>query len=898
MTTVEADRDGFDALRSDGGPVHIRTISAGDLDAVRALHAAASDRSNYLRFFSVSRTPAQEYLPRLIAPAGDDHHALVADVVGEVVGVASFEILGDGLAEFALLVADAWHHDGIGTLLIEHLAEHARSVGVRAFVAETLTENTAMTHVLRDLGYPMDQEFDHGTTTTTFDLRLDAAAISALGERERGADSASLRGLLAPRSVAVIGAGERAGSVGRRVLENILLGGFTGTVEAVNPRHDSILGVPCVASPADLAAPPDLAVVAVPADQVAGVVRACGERGARAVVLLGSGFGETGAAGAAVQAEILTIARRFGMRVVGPNCIGLVNTDDTVRLNATFADIPTVAGPLGLMSQSGAFGVAFLAAAARSGLGVSAFVSVGNKSDVSGNDLLLAWEDDPRTRVIALYLESIGDARRFARIARRVSRTTPVLAIKSGRTSAGRRAGQSHTAAAATAEVAVDALFAEAGVLRIATTGELLDAARVLGDQCLPAGPRVVVVGNSGGPGILAADAAAVAGLDVVALDAPTQALLRQAVPTAASTQNPIDLGASAGPDGVAAALRALLDADDVDAVLTVFTELTAADAAANLAAVVTAAAASGKPVVASQVGAVERSVPLPGTARRLPVLTFPEAAAAALGVAHRYARLRAEAATDPRPPDDIDASRARTVVAHALRSGTEWLTPDDTAAVLSAYGIALCPQRIVDGADQAAAAASDLGYPVALKAVGPVHKSDVGGVRLDIPDEAGLRRAVGEMSAAVPSAEHLLVQPMLTGAELVVGAVQDPHVGPMVMVGAGGVLLDLIDDRAFRLAPLADASAEAMIASLRTVALLDGYRGRPRAARAAVRDVLVRVAQLVTDLPTVAELDLNPLTCLGDGAFAVDARIRVAVTAPRADPFSRRLRAAAPPAV
>lgn len=893
MTTLERPPDGFDALRADGGPVHIRTIRAGDLESVQTLHAGASDRSNYLRFFSVSRNAADDYLPGLIEPTSDEHHALVAIVAGEIVGVASYESLGTGRAEFALLVADKWHHDGIGTLLIEHLACAARQAGIHAFVAETLTENSAMTRVLHDLGYPMDRHFDHGTATSTFDLRLGVEVITAIGDREREADSASLRPLLEPQSIAVIGASSRPGSVGYQVLSNILRGGFTGAVYVVNPKHASVLGVPSVASPTALPEPPDLAVVAVPAARVPDVVRACGERGARAVLLLGSGFGEAGAAGAALQGEVLLIARTYGMRIVGPNCIGVVNTDPGVQLNATFADVPTPPGPLGLVSQSGAFGVAFLAIGARAGLGISEFVSVGNKSDVSGNDLLLAWEDDPRTRVIAMYLESIGDARRFARIARRVSSSKPILAIKSGRTSAGRRAGQSHTAAAATAEVAVDALFTEAGVLRVSTTQDMLDAARVLAEQSLPAGPRVVIVGNSGGPGILAADAAVAAGLDVVQLNSETEDLLRRAVPTAASTQNPIDLGASVGAEGVRSALRALLDADVTDAILTVFTEITSVGGGAILAAVVAAAALTDKPVVATQVGAAQRSVPLPGTTRALPVFTFPESAAAALGVAHRYSRVRAEIPAERVPLTDVDTNAARTLVATAVASGTEWLSPEDVARLLACYGIRACPQRVVAGVKQALAAATELGYPVVLKAVGPIHKSDVDGVRLDLRDEPALRRAVSEIEAAVPLASDLLLQPMMAGTELVVGAVQDAHVGPMVMLGAGGVLVDILDDRTFRLAPLAPADADAMISCLRTARLLDGYRNRPVVSRSAVCDVVVRVAQLASDLPDVAELDLNPLSCRSDGAAVVDARIRIVRATPKSDPLSRQLRAA-----
>jgi acyl-CoA synthetase (NDP forming)/GNAT superfamily N-acetyltransferase len=898
MSPVGMNHEGVDAVRSDGGLVHIRPVAAGDLDALRALHAHASDGSFHLRFFHLGREAADAYLARLVEAGGRTRQGLVACIRGEVVGVAAFEGLAETSAEIALLVADDRQHEGIGTLLLEHLAGLARQVGIGRFVAEILAENAAMVQVLNDIGYEAHMALERGTIRVVFDLEPANQLLAALASRERAADSASLHPLLAPASIAVVGASNRAGSVGHRVLSNILEGGFTGTVYAVNPHYSSVAGVPSVPSPAELPVAPDLVIVAVPAVGVPAVVRACGERGARAVLLLSAGFGELGSTGRALQDEVLTIAREYGMRIVGPNCVGIVNSDPAVRLDATFAVLPVLPGTLGLLSQSGAFGIAFLTAAARRGLGVSQFVSVGNKADVSGNDLLLSWEGDPRTQVIVLYLESIGDARGFARIARRVSRLKPILAIKSGRSAAGRRAGQSHTAAAASSDVAVDALFAEAGVVRVSTMRELLDAARVLTDQPLPAGARVAVIGNSGGPGILAADALEQAGLQVVELDATTQALVRQAVPSAASSQNPIDLGAGAQPDGVAEAVRAVLAAGDVDAVLTVFTEIAVSDPDAALAAVVSAAASSAKPLIATQVGGVERSVPIEASARSVPVFAFPESAAAALGVAYRYAQIRADQSASVVRPAGIDSEPAKELVEQALASGTDWLEPEQVARLLGHYGIPARPQRVVVGAEQAARAALGLGYPVAIKVCGPgiVHKSDVGGVRLGIGDESELRRAVAELTAAVPGASGLIVEPMLTGGtEVIVGAVQEPQFGPLVMLGAGGVLADLGDDRVFRLAPLAAERADAMIAGLRLARLLDGYRGRPVASRAALRDVLVRVAALAADLPAVAELDLNPVLCRGDEATVVDARIRVGLSPQVPDPLVRQLRRPVP---
>lgn len=894
MSSIEVDYEGADAVRSDGGLVHIRAVAASDLDGLRALHAHASDRSLFLRFFSLSREAADDYLDKLVQPASRTHQALVACIRGEIVGVAAFEGLTTTSAEVALLVADNRQHEGIGTLLLEYLASVARHLGIRRFVAEVLAENAAMIQVLHDIGFETHMTLDSATIHVVFELAPPEQVAAALGERERTADTASLHPLLSPRSIAVVGASNRVGSVGHAVLRNILEGGFTGTVFAVNPHHSSVAGVPSVPSPTELPVVPDLVVVAVPATSVPDVIRACGELGVRAAVLLTAGFGEAGSTGRALQEEVLAIARHYGMRIVGPNCVGVVNSDPAVRLNATFAVVPMVPGTMSLVSQSGAFGIAFLAAAARRGMGVSQFVSVGNKADVSGNDLLLAWEGDPRTQVIGMYIESIGDPRTFVRTARRVSRRKPILAIKSGRTPAGRRAGQSHTAAAASSDVAVDALFAEAGVLRVSTTHEMLDAARVLADGPQPTGPRAVIIGNSGGPGILAADAAESAGLQVVELDLVTQDLVRRAVPAAASVQNPIDLGASVQPDEVGAAVRVVLAANEVDAVLTVFTELAVADPRGTLAAVVSAAAASEKPLIATQVGGVEHSVPIDGSTRSVEVFAFPEPAAAALGVAYRYAQIRAERPTPPTRPDGIDVMPAAQLIQLALAAGTQWLQPEDVARLLIHYSIPMCPQRMVHSADEAAQAALELGYPVVLKVSGAglVHKTDVGGVRLAIANQADLRRSVAELTEAVPTASGFIVQPMVPGGtEVIVGAVRDAQFGPLVMLGAGGVLADLADDRAFRLAPLTAEHADAMIAGLRLARLLDGYRGRPVCSHEPLRDVLVRVAALADDLPAVAELDLNPIVCTGDTATVLDARIRVRPPPELRDPFVRQLR-------
>ncbi|HEX4726402.1 MAG TPA: GNAT family N-acetyltransferase, partial [Jatrophihabitans sp.] len=628
------------ALLIDGRVVRIRGVLPTDREALLALNARTSDRSIYLRFFTASRPAADHYIDRLVRPAAADHAALLVELDGQLIGVAAFERLDQDRAEIALMVGDDFQHEGVGTLLLEELAAVARQHRIVRFTADVLSDNGTMIRALRSLGYPECSQSAAGVTTVELDLQPSESVLAAIDVREWVAGSASLRPLLTPTSVVVVGAGAKERSVGRALLRNLQLGGFRGELFVINPHHRQVLGVPSLPSAAELPIAADLAVIAVPAAQVVEAVADCGRRGIRAAVVVSSGFGELGPAGRSQQDQLVGVARQHGMRLVGPNCLGLINTDPAVRLNATFAPLEVPAGSLALASQSGALGIAILRAAAGCGLGISQFVSTGNKADVSGNDLLIAWIGDRQTKVIALYLESFGNPRKFARIARRVSATKPVLAIKAGRSQAGQRAGQSHTAAAAASDVIVDALFEQAGVLRIDTMAQMLDAARVLTDLPVLTGPRVAVVGNSGGPGILAADAAVAAGLTVAALSGQLRDNINRNAPGAASTENPIDLGAAMQPTGLEAVLDDLLQASEVDAVLGIVTQTLVADNDELAAAFVGAAERSAKPVLLVQTGERDRSLPV-GADRALPVFGFPEPAAQALGLAWRYARIR-----------------------------------------------------------------------------------------------------------------------------------------------------------------------------------------------------------------------------------------------------------------
>ncbi|NHC46498.1 bifunctional acetate--CoA ligase family protein/GNAT family N-acetyltransferase [Motilibacter aurantiacus] len=688
---------GVSVVRADGRLVRIRPAARADRSALLALHADASDRSNYLRFFTAGRGASAAYVDLLLGTREPDGQALVAVEGDALIGVAGWVREGADEAEVALLVSDARQRLGIGTLLLEHLAADARAHGVRRFVAETLAENVAMLRVFDDLGFAVTREVDQESVHVTCSVLPDESTIAAVDERERRAGVRSLAPVMAPRSVVVVGAGRRPGSVGNELLRCVTEAGFTGDVYAVGRADGDLHGVRVHHDVRDLPVAPDLAVVAVPAPAVPEALQACGERGVRAAVIVSAGFAETGADGAEAQAELVAIARHHGMRVVGPNCLGVLSTDPAVRLHAVPGRLPGLQGTLALGSQSGALGSALLHAAARAGVGVSSFVSVGNKADVSGNDLLLYWEQDQRTAVIGLYLESFGNPRKFARIARRVSRHKPVLALKSGRTAAGRRAGSSHTAAAAASDAVVDALFRQAGVLRMDTVEDLLDSARVLAGQPLPRGRRVAVLGNAGGPGVLAADAASAAGLAVAELSVDAQSRLLADVPKAVSTMNPVDLGAAASPAAVAAGLRALLRCDEVDAVLVVVAETLEHVTDDVTAAVAAAGAQADKPVLLVALAAPAGSIPLPdaGSGRFLPVFGFPEPAARALATAAAYADVRSRPVGRVRAPA-VQAAPVRALVAAVLEECPDgrWLSPPEVEEVLAAYGILGCRQR------------------------------------------------------------------------------------------------------------------------------------------------------------------------------------------------------------
>jgi acetyl coenzyme A synthetase (ADP forming)-like protein len=685
--------------------------------------------------------------------------------------------------------------------------------------------------------------------------------------------ASALRAFFEPATVAVIGASRRRGRIGSEILHN-LASGFHGRVIPVNPCATDINGIRAYPRIGDVPGDVDLAVIAVPATAVEATVDECIAKRVGALLVITAGFGETDDGGRAVEARLRDKVRRAGIRLIGPNCMGLLNTDAAVHLNASFSPVFPPAGPIAFSSQSGALGLAILEYAEQLHLGISSFVSIGNKADVSSNDLLEYWEHDPRTRVILLYLESFGNPERFRQIARRVSRHKPIVAVKAGRSASGARAAASHTGALAASDTVVDALFHDAGVIRTETLEELFDVAALLAHQPLPAGNNVAILTNAGGPGILAADACEGLGLTVPALRPGTAAELTAFLPATASVRNPIDMLATATAEDYRRAIPLLLADPGIDSVLVIFIPPLVTPSTDAARAIAETARASTKPVLATFFGAAG----VPDILEPVPCYTFPESAVRALAHALTYQRWRSEPDGTIPVFADLDVGAARAVVDRTLAAGGGWLSPLGCNALLDACGIPVAPIRAVTIAVDALAAARQFGYPVVLKGSGPdiLHKTEAHAIYAGLTDEAAVRHAFSALSR-LPGVVQILVQPMVTpGVEMLVGVTRDSNFGHVIVLGSGGTLVELLRDTTCRLAPLTDRSAREMLAELRGAALLRGYRGSPPADEAALVDVVLRTSGLLAACPEIIELDLNPVIVTPSGATVVDARIRV----------------------
>ncbi len=910
MSTATSRDRARDTILRDGSAIRIRPARPEDEPALLAFLRALAPESRRMRFAGlVSDLEGQAH--RWAAPAEATDYSLVAQtgIADRIIAHASYDRIGPDSAEVAFIVADELQGRGIATLLLEELAERAQEAGISTFSADVLAENGRMLRVFHESGFPTRLRAEPGAVLVEFPTALTGPARERFERREQIAAAAAVHGLLYPTSVAVIGASRRRGTIGGELFHNLLSGGFTGPVYPVNPNADVVQSVAAYRGVGEIPGPVDLAVLVVPATSAVEIARACAAKGVKTVVVVSPGFAEIGGEGVARQRELLAVCRQAGMRLVGPNCMGVINLAPSVSMNATFSPTAPISGNVGFLSQSGALGLAIIEHANRLGLGLSSFISIGNKADLSGNDFLQYWEDDPASAVLALYLESVGNPRKFARIARRVGRTKPIIAVKSGRSAAGARATSSHTGALIGAsDVTVDALFHQAGVVRTDTLGEFFDVASLLANQPLPTGRRVAILTNGGGPGILAADACDASGLIVPSLPVEVQAALAAFLPPEAALGNPVDT-IEGTPDSFRRAIGILAACEGVDAIIVLFVPPLVTKTEDVAAAIRDAVLELPRPVPVLTVFMSAEGGPraLRDGAVKVPAYSYPEEAARALAHAVRYAEWRAAPLGSVPHYDDLREDQAAAALAAAMATidpgepaagGTlagsstaaptengrsRWLRPDEVAHLLACYGIPTAPWRLVETAEDAGRAADEIGGPVALKAVatGIVHKAEARAVVLALDGAAAVEAAARVMSAALEASGHpverfLVQQMILGGVEMLVGVVHDRLFGPVIACGAGGAEVELLRDVAVRITPLTDRDAGEMVRSLATFPLLDGYRGAPRVDVAALEETLLRVSAMVEAHPEMVEMDCSPLVVLEQGAVVIDARIRI----------------------
>lgn len=891
----------------DGSSAAVRLAMPTDRDELRRFFRDLSPESRRQRFMAAGQPP--DAVVDQFCVSADPSRGLTllavrhVDAQDHIVAVASYAAVTSTIAEVAFAVDDRFHGKGIATLLFERLAAQASDSGFLGFQATTFADNAAMLDVFRDSGFGIRSTSATGCVELQLSLTPSATGVHSAEERRRLATIASLRPMLSPRQVVVIGASHDRPNIGNRILQALVAGDFTGAIHVVHPSAPAIHGVPAIPSARQLPADVDLAIVAVPAASVLSVVDDCAGAGVKSLVVVSAGFAEIGSGGRDLQQELIRKVRTDGMRMIGPNCMGLLNLDPAVRLNASFSPVVPPSGGVAFSSQSGALGIAILALASERHLGLSAFVSVGNKADVSGNDLLEYWEADLNTRVILLYLESFGNPRRFTRLAKRVGRVKPIVALKAGRTAAGRQAAGSHTAALAASTVAVDALFRQSGVIRADTVDEMFDIAACLDAQPLPKGAQVAVLTNGGGPGILAADACEASGLTVVEITVDTRARLSRFLSSSASVRNPVDMVASAGGNEYRNAIETLLNAREVDALIVIFTPVDSAttpDIMEGIRNGITAARAAGaikKPIIACLMADSRDAAPLQAGVEIIPACTFPENAARALGKIAMYADWRSRPAGLFWTFDDIHVDQARAICRAALsKRGDGWLTTEETRGVLQAFSVPVVAGTLAHSADEAAAVAAVLGFPVVAKlaSIDVQHKTDLGLVRTNLANTRDVQRAFddimsrGRHAVSDDRIEGVLIQSMIVGGvETLIGVAYDPAFGPLVGFGLGGTHVELVGDVRFRIAPLTDIDTAELLREPRGARLLDGYRGQPGGDVDALREVVLRVSRLAEDIHEIRELDLNPVIAMppGHGCRVVDARIRVSTDAQPSTP-------------
>ncbi|MES9509951.1 GNAT family N-acetyltransferase [Streptomyces sp. NPDC000609] len=949
-----------DVVLRDGGTARIRPITTDDAERLVSFYEQVSDESKYYRFFAPYPRLSDRDVHRFTHHDYVDRVGLAVTVGGEFIATVRYDRIDErgrpasapaDEAEVAFLVQDAHQGRGVASALLEHIAAVARERGIRRFAAEVLPANNKMIKVFRDAGYTQQRSFEDGSVHLTLDLEPTAESLAVQRGREQRAEARSVQRLLAPGSVAVIGVGRTPGGVGRTVLRNLLGAGFTGRTYAVNRAfaadQATVDGVPAHRSIGEIGEAVDLAVVAVPADRVPEAVADCGEQGVQGLVVLSAGYAEWGAEGRERQRELVRQARSYGMRIIGPNAFGLINNAETVRLNASLAPEPPAPGRIGLFTQSGAIGIALLSGLYRRGAGLSTFISAGNRADISGNDFLQYWYEDPDTDVALLYLESLGNPRKFTRLARRTAAIKPVVVVKGARHSGSTPPGHA-VPVSRIPDATVSALMRQAGVIRVDTVTEMVDAGLLLADQPLPAGPRVAILGNSESLGLLTYDACLAEGLrprpplDLTTAATPqdfrnalAEALADDGCDSVVVTAIPWvgeDGEAEAGDGEVlAAALHTAAAAGPAKPVAVVHVEI--GGLAEALAAATSTVAQPRPPAQPPSAAATTRTgaattdrdptAPLtdadtdansngadtpapdaPGTrAGRIPAYPAAERAVRALAEAVRYAQWRRQAAVPGKVPEFLDDTIDEQGAAHLIDT---LLGPDpdprgrplaheEARELLGRYGITVRPTLPAPDPDAAVAAAARLGYPVALKTTAPHlrHRADLGGVRLDLANETALRRAYGELTELLgrPAELQPVVQAMAPrGVDTVVRAAIDPAAGAVLSFGLAGAPSELLGDTAHRLVPATDRDAAELIRSIRAAPVLFGWRGAAPVDTAALEELLLRVSRLVDDHPEVVSVALEPVVVATQGLTVLGASVRLSPPPARTDLGPRRL--------
>jgi acetyl coenzyme A synthetase (ADP forming)-like protein len=880
----------------DGSVVLLRPARVEDAERWLSFVQRLSMRTKYLRFQYVAKEFGLDDAIRFCTVDYHDNFAFVAETaradVREIVGFGGYYRLpARHAAEVALVVEDGYQDKGIGTALMRSLVAVAREQGIRAFEADVLSENRRMMSVFRSYGFHVLSMLEEGVYHVTFPISPTRKTVKREQEMERVSTIASLRSILAPRSVAIVGASRRTGNIGRQVLQCIVQSGFTGTVYPVNPHADAVMSVKAYPSVLDIPGEVDLAVIAVPAQIVPRITDECGRKEVRTIAVISDGFREIGHEGRVREKELRDMALGHGMRLLGPNCMGVINTDPAVRLNATFSHMYPPKGSVGILSQSGAVGLVILEHAASLGMGVSSFVSIGNRADISPDDLLQYWEQDKATRYVLLYLESFGDPRKFSRFATRVSAMKPIVAVKSGTTFLGSLAASSHTGVMATPEAVSDAFFRQTGIIKVDAVRELFDMATLLSSQPLPGGRRLVVVTNGGGPGIIAADAAARCELGLPGLSQETVGRLRSVVKRDMTLRNPVDITDAATAEEFGGVLKVLGADRDCDSVLAICVPHNEADARAMEEAIRGAASSfrrTKKPLLVCFMGHRAPQARLCFDGGSLPCYPFPEEAVAALGRAVGYAEwLKKPKGSIPRIQGLRRAAAAR-IVERVMRSTVERpvrLPTREAIDLLTCYGIRFVDTVFARSADEAASLAPSVGFPVAVKLMASsiTYKSNIGGVILGLRSKQDVKQAYREIEERLrqmgrrDEMEGVMVQRMVRGGiETMVGVTQDPSFGPLIMFGLGGIYTDLIQDVAVRIHPLTDLDAGELVSSIRIAKLFQGFGDSAPSDTGALEDLLLRISALVEDVPQIADVELNPVKVMARdlGYWVLDAKI------------------------